>query len=163
MKLVTASAILVIGAIVIAQSDSALPGAQLSVTTSADGSSIVQGAALTISWQASNAPPGSAVALFPQKALTGLVFDPIAAGLPPTGRHVWHIPIFVMQPAPCAPDITGGCVGSMNPTTYRIIGRLYTPADANLTQFGPGKVHPTWVAFGESAEFTMLTAAGGTK
>ena len=147
----------------VSQSDSALSRAQLNVTTSADGSSITQGAALTISWQTSNAPPGSAVALFPQKALTGLVFDPIAAGLPPSGRHVWHIPIFVMQPVPCAPDITGACVGSMNPTSYRIIGRLYTPADANLTELGPGKVHPTWVAFGESAEFTMLKAVGGAK
>ena len=48
----------------------------ISVITSADGGSIVQGAALTISWQTSNAPAGSAVALMPQKALTGHIFDP---------------------------------------------------------------------------------------
>ena len=63
-----------------------------------------------------------------------------------------------MQPIPCAPDITGGCIGSMNPTTYKIVARLYTPADANLTEFGPGKTYPTWIAWTESDAFTMLAA-----
>ena len=148
------------GRIVISQRDSALPHPVLQVATSVDGASIAQGSALTISWQAGYAPVGSAVALFPQKALTGLVFDPIAAGLPTSGHHIWQIPIFIMQPVPCTPDITGGCVGSMNPTSYRIIARLYTPVDANLTEFGPGKVPPTWIAWSESAEFTMVAAAG---
>jgi len=148
------------GCILISQQQQEITLAEplLSLTTSHDGSSVAQGGELTISWQASNAPAGSAVALFPQKVPTGHVFDPIAAALPPSGRHVWQIPVFVMQPAPCAPDITGGCIGSMNPTTYRIIARLYTPADASLTEFGPGKVHPTWIAWSESAEFTMLAA-----
>ena len=131
----------------------------ISVTTSAAGGSVVQGTTLTIWWQTSDAPAGSAVALFPQKAVTEHVFDPIATALPTSGRHVWQIPIFVMQPIPCAPDITGGCVGSMNPgTTYRILARLYTPRDANLTEFGPGKIHPTWIAWTESDAFTMLAA-----
>ena len=133
----------------------------ISVITSADGGSIVQGAALTISWQTSNAPAGSAVALMPQKALTGLIFDPIATALPTSGRYTWHVPIFVNEPIPCAPDRTGGCVGSMNPTTYKIVGRLYTPVDANLTEFGPGKTYPTWIAWTESREFTMLAASAG--
>ena len=134
----------------------------ISVTTSADGGSIVQGTTITVSWKTSNAPAGSAVALFPKKAVTEHVFDPIAIALPTSGRHVWQIPIFVMQPIPCAPDITGGCVGSMNPgTTYRILARLYTPQDANLTEFGPGKIHPTWIAWTESDAFTMLAAAPG--
>ena len=111
----------------------------ISVITSANGGSIVQGAALTISWQTSNAPAGSAVALMPQKALTGHIFAPIATALPTNGRYTWHVPIFVPEPIPCAPDGTGGCVGSMNPTTYKIVARLYTPVDANLTEFGPGK------------------------
>jgi hypothetical protein len=131
----------------------------ISVTTSAAGGSVVQGTTLTIQWQTSDAPAGSAVALFPQKAVTEHVFDPIATALPTSGRHVWQIPIFVMQPIPCAPDITGGCVGSMNPgTTYRILARLYTPRDANLTEFGPGKIHPTWIAWTSSDAFTMLAA-----
>jgi hypothetical protein len=130
----------------------------ISVITSADAGSIVQGTALTISWQTSNAPAGSAVALMPQKALTGHIFDPIASALPTSGSHTWHVPIFVMQPIPCAPDITGGCIGSMNPTTYKIVARLYTPADANLTEFGPGKTYPTWIAWTESDAFTMLAA-----
>jgi len=133
----------------------------ISVITSADGGSIVQGAALTISWQTSNAPAGSAVALMPQKALTGLIFDPIATALPTSGRYTWHVPIFVNEPIPCAPDGTGGCVGSMNPTTYKIVARLYTPVDANLTEFGPGKTYPTWIAWTESREFTMLAASAG--
>jgi len=131
------------------------------VATSADGGSVVQGDALTVSWQTSNAPAGSAVALMPQKALTGHIFDPIATALPTSGRYTWQIPIFVMQPIPCAPDITGGCVGSMNPTTYKIVARLYTPVDANLTEFGPGKTYPTWIAWTESNEFTMLAADAG--
>jgi hypothetical protein len=133
----------------------------ISVITSADAGSIVQGTALTISWQTSNAPAGSAVALMPQKALTGHIFDPIASALPTSGRYTWHVPIFVNEPIPCAPDGTGGCVGSMNPTTYKIVARLYTPVDANLTEFGPGKTYPTWIAWTESREFTMLAASAG--
>src|SRR5215831_10386909 len=81
-------------------SDVTGPSSSISVITSADGGSIIQGAALTISWQTSNAPAGSAVSLFPQKAITEHVFDPIATALPTRGRHVWQIPIFVMQPIP---------------------------------------------------------------
>ena len=55
----------------------------ISVITSADGESIVQGTALKISWQTSNAPAGSAVALMPEKALTGHIFDPIATAFKP--------------------------------------------------------------------------------
>ena len=131
----------------------------ISVITSADGGSIVQGTALTISWQSSNAPAGSAVALMPQKALTGHIFDPIASALPTSGSYTWHVPIFVNEPIPCARDLTGGCIGSMNPTTYKIVARLYTPADANLTEFGPGKTHPIWITWTESREFTMLAAS----
>jgi hypothetical protein len=131
----------------------------ISVITSADGGSIVQGTALTISWQTSNAPAGSAVALMPQKALTGHIFDPIASALPTSGSYTWHVPIFVNEPIPCARDLTGGCIGSMNPTTYKIVARLYTPADANLTEFGPGKTHPIWITWTESREFTMLAAS----
>ena len=131
----------------------------ISVITSADGGSVVQGTALTISWQSSNAPAGSAVALMPQKALTGHIFDPIASALPTSGSYTWHVPIFVNEPIPCAPDLTGGCIGSMNPTTYKIVARLYTPADANLTEFGPGKTHPIWITWTESREFTMLAAS----
>jgi hypothetical protein len=135
----------------------------ISVITSADDGSIVQGAALTISWQTSNAPAGSAVALMPQKALTGHIFDPIATALPTSGSYTWHVPIFVNEPVPCAPDRTGGCVGSMNPTTYKIVARLYTPVGANLTEFGPGKTYPTWITWTESREFTMLAATGPAK
>jgi hypothetical protein len=142
-------------------SDVAGLSSSISVITSADGGSIVQGAALTISWQTSNAPAGSAVALMPEKALTGHIFDPIATALPTSGRYTWHVPIFVPEPIPCAPDLTGGCVGSMNPTTYKIVVRLYTPVDANLTEFGPGKTYPTWIAWTESREFTMLAASPG--
>jgi hypothetical protein len=133
----------------------------ISVITSADGESIVQGTALKISWQTSNAPAGSAVALMPEKALTGHIFDPIATALPTGGNYTWHVPIFVNEPIPCAPDLTGGCIGSMNPTTYKIVARLYTPADASLTEFGPGKTHPIWITWTESREFTMLPASVG--
>ena len=133
----------------------------ISVITSADGESIVQGTALKISWQTSNAPAGSAVALMPEKALTGHIFDPIATALFTGGSYTWHVPIFVNEPIPCAPDLTGGCIGSMNPTTYKIVARLYTPADASLTEFGPGKTHPIWITWTESREFTMLAASVG--
>jgi hypothetical protein len=142
-------------------SDVAGLSSSISVITSADGGSIVQGAALTISWQTSNAPAGSGVALMPQKALTGHIFGPIATALPTSGRYTWHVPIFAGEFIPCAPDRTGGCVGSMNPTTYKIVARLYTPVDANLIEFGPGKTYPTWIAWTESREFTMLAASAG--
>jgi hypothetical protein len=131
----------------------------ISVTTSIDGKSIYQGHAITISWQATNAPSGAAVALFPEKAVTGLLFAPIATSLPTSGSYTWQVPIFVMQSVPCAPDITGGCVGSMNPgTSYKIVARLYAPADASFVEFGPTKPYPTFLATAESAEFTMLAA-----
>jgi hypothetical protein len=152
---VIASVFTVAPVTVLGQADTPL----ISIATSADGESIVQGTVLTISWQTGNAPPGSAVALFPQKAMTGHVLDPIATALPTSGRHAWQVPIFVMQPAPCAPDMTGGCVGSMNPgTTYKIIARLYTPRDADIVEHGPTKTHPRYIAAADSATFTMLAA-----
>jgi len=33
--------------------------------------------------------------------------------------------------------------------------------DANLTEFGPGKTYPTWIAWTESREFRMLAASVG--
>jgi hypothetical protein len=141
------------------QTAMAEPSPSIRVTTSADGADVRQGGSLTIFWQSSNSPPGSAVALFPEKVLTGRLFAPIAAALPPNGSYTWQIPVFEMPPVPCAPDITGGCVSSMNPTIYRIVARLYTPPDANLTEFGPGKTYPTWVTWAESSQFTMLAAA----
>jgi hypothetical protein len=129
----------------------------LSVATSNDGKSVYQGHEITISWEASNAPAGLAVALFPRKAVTGFFFPPIATSLPHSGRYVWQLPIFVMQPIPCAPDVTGGCVSSMNPgTTYTIVARLYTPADASFSEWGPGKPYPQFLVTAESREFTML-------
>jgi hypothetical protein len=131
----------------------------LSVATSNDGKSVRQGHEITISWVAGNAPAGSAVALFPKKAVTGLVFPPIATSLPLRGSYIWQLPIFVMQSAPCAPDVTGGCVSSMNPgTTYAIVARLYTPANARFAEWGPANPYPQFLATAESREFTMLAS-----
>jgi hypothetical protein len=133
--------------------------ASIRVTTSADGGSLRQGGTLTISWESNNAPLESAVALFPQKAVTGRLFDPIAMALPPSGSYAWQIPVFVMPPVPCARDVTGGCVGSMNPgTTYTIVARLYVPADASFAEWGPTKPYPHFLATAESGEFTMLAS-----
>jgi hypothetical protein len=140
-----------------AQTSPAIPS--VSVTTSADGEKVHQGDTLTISWKTSNAPAGSAIALFPEKAVTGRLFDPIATSKPTSGSYTWQVPIFVMLPIPCAPDITGGCVGSMNPgTTYKIVARLYTPGNADFVEFGPTKAYPIDIAAASSAEFTMLAA-----
>jgi hypothetical protein len=140
-----------------AQTSPAIPS--VSVTTSADGENVHQGDTLTISWKTSNAPAGSAVALFPEKAVTGRLFGPIATSKPTSGSYTWQVPIFVMLPIPCAPDITGGCVGSMNPgTTYKIVARLYTPGNADFVEFGPTKAYPIDIATASSAEFTMLAA-----
>jgi hypothetical protein len=131
----------------------------LNVATSNDDKSVHQGQEITISWEAVNAPAGSAVALFPRKVVTGLLLPPIATALPLSGRHVWQVPIFVMQAVPCAPDITGGCVGSMNPgTAYTIVARLYAPADASFSEWGPTRPYPQFLATAESREFTMLAA-----
>ncbi|MFI5013196.1 MAG: hypothetical protein ACHQAY_12705 [Hyphomicrobiales bacterium] len=131
----------------------------IAVTISAEGRTLRQGEELAIEWGTANAPGGSAVALFPAKALTGRRFEPIAAGLPLSGRHTWRVPIFVPQPIPCAPEITGGCAGSMNAgTPYVVIARIYTPADANLVEYGPGKKFPHWVASAQSRPFMMLPA-----
>jgi hypothetical protein len=131
----------------------------ISLATSADGNTIHQGDIMIITWQSINPPPGAGVALFPQKAITGRIFDPIATSLPASGSYTWQVPIYVSLPIPCAPDITGGCVGSMNPgTTYKIVARLYTPSDADFLEYGPTKTHPTYIASAESEEFVMLSA-----
>ena len=54
----------------------------LSVATSSDGKSAHQGHEITISWEASNAPADSAVALFPRKVVTALLLPPLATSLP---------------------------------------------------------------------------------
>jgi hypothetical protein len=126
----------------------ALPSIRLA--TSADGKSIHQGDTIIIIWASINSPPGAGVALFPQKALTGHIFDPITTSLPASGSYTWRVPIFVLLPIPCAPDRTGGCIGSMNPgTTYRIVARLYTPSDADFFEY---------IAAAQSGEFVMLAA-----
>jgi hypothetical protein len=133
----------------------------ISVSTSVRADGVRQGETIIISWQSTDAPDGSAVGLWPMKAVTGRIFDAIASGLPVAGSHPWQIPVFEMPPIACAPDITGGCVGSMNPdTTYRIVAWLYTPSDASVAERGPGKVHPAVVALAESAVFAMLPATG---
>jgi hypothetical protein len=131
----------------------------ISVNTSADDARVQQGNSIIISWKSTDAPVGSAVALFPVKELTGHVFDPIATSLPTSGSYTWYVPIFVVRPNACAPDRTGGCVGSMNPdAAYRIVARLYTPADAEFLEFGATKTHPTYIVAAESGVFTMLPA-----
>jgi hypothetical protein len=135
----------------------ALPS--ISLATSADGKSIHQGDTIIITWQSINSPPGAGVALFPQKTLTGHIFAPITTSLPVSGSSTWQVPIYVSLPIPCAPDRTGGCIGSMNPgTTYRIVARLYTPSDADFFEYGPTKTYPTYIAAAESSEFVMLAA-----
>lgn len=135
----------------------ALPSIRLA--TSADGKSIHQGDTIIIIWESINSPPGAGVALFPQKALTEHIFNPITTSLPASGSYTWQVPIFVPLPIPCAPDRTGGCIGSMNPgTTYRIVARLYTPSDADFFEYGPAKTHPTYIAAAQSGEFVMLAA-----
>lgn len=118
-----------------------------------------QGGFITIVWHTTNPPPGSAIALWPAKALTGHLFDAIAVALPTSGSFTWRIPIFDPEPIPCAPDRTGGCIGTMNPNaTYKIVVRLYTPGDADLVEFGPRKQFPTWLVSQESAAFEMKAA-----
>jgi hypothetical protein len=135
----------------------ALPS--ISLAMSADGKSIHQGDTIIITWESINSPPGAGVALFPQKALTGHIFAPITTSLPASGSYTWQVPIYVSLPIPCVPDRTGGCIGSMNPgTTYRIVARLYTPSDADFSEYGPAKTHPTYIAAAESGEFVMLAA-----
>ncbi len=131
------------------------------IQTSVGTARVRQGDAIVISWQALGAPPASAVALWPVKVLTGHIFASIASGLPATGSFTWKIPVFVAAPMTCAPDATGGCVGTMNPgTTYRIIARLYVPGDADVGAYGPGKTFPDYVAVAESAPFIMDPATG---
>jgi hypothetical protein len=135
----------------------ALPS--ISLATSADGKSIHQGDTIIITWESINSPPGAGVALFPQKTQTGHIFDPIKTSLPASGNYTWQVPIYVSLPIPCAPDRTGGCIGSMNPgTRYRIVARLYTPSDADFLEYGPTKTYPTYIAAAESGEFVMLAA-----
>jgi len=131
----------------------------ISVSTSADGKSVQQGNTVLISWQSTNAPVGSAVALFPVKELTGHVFDPIATSLPTSGSYNWRVPIYVIQPIACAPDRTGGCVGSMNPgTTYKMFARLYTPVDAEFMELRTTKTSPSYISSAQSGVFAMLSA-----
>jgi hypothetical protein len=66
-----------------------------SASPSADGDSIH-----LITWQSINPPPGAGVALFPQKAVTGHIFDLITTSLPASGSYTWQVPIYVSLPIP---------------------------------------------------------------
>jgi hypothetical protein len=119
----------------------ALPS--IGLATSADGKSIHQGDTIIITWQSSNSPPGAGVALFPQKALTGHIFRPITTSLPASGSYTWQVPIYVSLPIPCAPDRTGGCIGSMNPgTTYRSLRGSTLRATLISWNMGPPRPIP---------------------
>jgi hypothetical protein len=133
--------------------------AAISVTAPHEGAIVRQGDTIEISWQSSNAPAGTAVALFPEKKLTGRIFDPIATGLPTKGSLNWRVPVFSPQPIACAVDVTGACAGDMNPgTMYRIIARLYSPPNADFPEFGKGKgkIQAIYHAWAGSGTFTMI-------
>jgi hypothetical protein len=81
------------------------PGASISINqfrlaTSADGKRIHQGVTIIITRYSINSPPPAGVALFPRKGGERQI-------------HVANADLCISS-SPCAPDRTGGCVGSMN-------------------------------------------------
>ena len=126
--------------------------ASISVTTSADGASVREGGTLIISWTSENAPDRSAVALIPEKTITGHRFLPIAEGLPSSGSYQWRVPTDRSSAdRSCRQDATGGCTGAINPgTTYRIIARLYV---GEAVSSGAGTA---WLTDAVSGSFRLL-------
>jgi hypothetical protein len=78
------------------------------LATSADGKSIHKCDTIVITWQSIN-PPRS---VSPEGAYGHFSTD--HTSLTASGSYTWQVPIYVSLPIPCAPDRTGGCVGSMN-------------------------------------------------
>ncbi len=134
----------------------------ITVTTPSGGQSIMQGSALSISWNSQNAPAGSAVAIYivPTSSTASANSFPyfLQSGLPTSGSFSFQTP-----PASgfCASGGTPAYCGSSLYATgpsYQIVAKLYTPSTAMFqgTNIVPT---PTYLASANSNTFTIITSS----
>ena len=116
-----------------------------SIVVNVNAGSVAQGATLPISWQSSNAPSSSSVALWLINVQSGTIY-PLAATLSTTGTLNAMIPALASQ-------------GTVPPVgSYVVLGKIYTPSDAILTG-----TTPTYVALAQSGTFNITSSsASGT-
>ncbi|MBU6298929.1 MAG: hypothetical protein KGJ79_00905 [Alphaproteobacteria bacterium] len=119
---------------------------------------VAQGSTVKIVWLATNAPDNATISIWARKTVTNHLLGPMVSGLPHSGSFEWTIPPYQPSHAPCARDVTGGCVGGMNPgTTYSIVVRLYAaPSKDSSSRFLPQRL----LASAETAKFLMGPQSG---
>ena len=124
-------------------------GSFLTLICSGEESRLRAGDTLSIRWAGRNVPDGARVTLAVEKLATRHRLTPFATALPPSGALVWRIPVPEHSGRPCVQDLTGGCVGDMNPNTrYAVTALLWRPR--------PGGLPPIVIARGNCRPFLLV-------
>lgn len=123
----TAKTIITVGS---GSSASATSTASVSVNSSVDGATANHGGSVTVTWQSSNAPSGSALALWLIDVNTEEATALITGDQQVNGTYQWQIPAVGSScnsnsDDACASDLVAG-------DSYGIEAAVYTPSDANL-------------------------------
>ena len=131
------------------------PSGSVTVSSTADATTIGHGATTTITWTTQNAPSGSAISLWVFDVLLGQSTVLIADARAPNGAFLWRIPDLT---DPCDTNSSIACGSDLvTGRKYVIEAALYTPADAYLGNGAPpsNPVDPTYLDFGFGDPFTM--------
>ena len=122
--------------------------APITVSSNIDGSILVHGDPVSITWSSTNPPAGSSMSLWLVNIQTQRAQAVIAGGLAPSGTYTWHTPALG---AACNPNASNVCdTDLVNGTTYAIEAILYTPSNAYIGD-GTEPVNPVAPTYGASA------------
>ena len=127
----------------------------ITATSTADGGTVNHGDTATISWQSTNEPSGSVVALWlldvHQQTATAL----IAGNLPLSGSYTWSVPAAASA---CPSDGSFNVCGNdlIAGRQYVIEADVYSPADAYVGD-GPPPSSPVAPVYGDFFDDTAFT------
>jgi hypothetical protein len=120
----------------------------VTVNSSVDGQSANHGGTVTVTWQSSNAPAGSAMSLWLIDVRLETATALIAGAQPVNGSYQWQIPAAgstcdQTSIAACASDLVAG-------DSYGIEAAVYTPSNAFLggTPVPANAVNPSYSGYG---------------
>jgi hypothetical protein len=108
----------------------AATGETVSVNSSVDGQSANHGSTVTVNWQSTSSPSGSALSLWLIDVGTEQATALIAGGQPVNGSYQWQIPA---AGSSCDPNSIAPCASTLVAGhSYGIEAGLYTPSNAYL-------------------------------
>ena len=131
------------------------PSGSVSVSSTADATTIGHGATTTITWTTRNAPSGSALSLWVFDVLLDQSIALIADARAANGAFLWRIPNI---DDPCDTNSSIACGSDLvTGRRYLIEAALYTPANAYVGNGAPPQdpIDPTYIDFGFGDPFTM--------